>query len=77
MFICDDSQTLLPAQAKQGRRNALFRRVSAVGPEVLLRTPEWNLKWNTNVYMPEATNVTSPQVKYQARPGRLPVSKRI
>ena len=51
MFICDDSQTLIPAQVKRGRRGLKFRRVSVIGPEFLGGSPEWILKRDDNVYM--------------------------
>jgi hypothetical protein len=51
MFICDESQTLIPARVKQGGRNASFRPGSAIGPEIQYESPERILKQDENVYM--------------------------
>ncbi len=51
MFISDHSQTLIPAQVKQGGQNFVFWFGSAIGPETHSEFPEWALKQEHNVYM--------------------------
>jgi hypothetical protein len=51
MFICDDTQTLIPAQVKQDGWNLVFQRGSVIGPESLVGLLEWILKQDENVYM--------------------------
>lgn len=51
MFICDESQTLIPAQVKQDGWNTLFRPCSVIGPGIHSESPDRFLKRDENVYM--------------------------
>jgi hypothetical protein len=59
MYICDESQALIPAQVKQGGWNTMFWPASAFGSGISFGYPEWILMWRRNIYMSGTTNVYS------------------